>query len=578
MKHVNLFTNNVIYTINKHNLLSDYDLIEFKINGSKTEKDFAQAWNFLKKSIEVFSYYKVNEYIYLFTRKREIFNFNQENLEKNECDVKLIDTQSVDKISSYILLNILLGLYGTSGNMFSIGNFQNGCYLIHEIKSNKVITLKFSINKSNLIFMNVATFSKIKCTNKNANKFIFYCIESSKLIRVTNPLQTEKELYVLKNSGKKSTINFMNFEKDFLNSKVGYLAELLQRINFKFSNYLSIKLKEETFIEYELKITKEKKVQELKENIKNCLLKYKKINLIDYERKLNVELKEKFILLINDYFDNKLQGQFVEVIDINIPTFIFLDEKDDYKKDDPYLDLKKENKFTQIISYPLMKHIIENKAIFEALLKELTIKSEILEKNFYLSKKWKNFYDYEFFIQLDSKEQNKFKKIIIEKNEINFSNLNLFDQLKINKLIEFKNTQENIELIAFKDDDYFIVTRTNEFILPDTTKCLEIYNNFINNNETPRLRRKEYKNFTTGGSGINYKLDKNCLTYFSTLNTKNLNVKIARSNIIRKVYFNDSAKFEHINFLDSLDEYFVRNKEISVLPFFVKYLNEYLKM
>lgn len=149
-----------------------------------------------------------------------------------------------------------------------------------------------------------------------------------------------------------------------------------------------------------------------------------------------------------------------------------------------------------------MKHILENKAIFEALLKELTIKSEILEKNFYLSKKWKNFYDYEFFMQLDSKEQNKFKKIIIEKNEISFSNLNLFDQLKINKLTEFKNSQENIELIAFKDDDYFIVTRTNEFILPDPTKCLEIYNNFIDKNETPRLRRKEYKKFTTGGSGI----------------------------------------------------------------------------
>lgn len=578
MININHFTNKVKYTVNKHNILKDYDLIDFKINSSKTEKEFAQIWTLLKNSIEVISYYKSAANIYLLTQKREIYKVNQDDLENINCDMKLINEQSINKISPIILINILLGLNGTTGNMFSIGNFQNGCYLIHEIKANKVVTVKFSINKNDLIFINVVTFSKMKCTKKNSNKYIFYCIESNKLIRVTNPLELERDLYILKNTGKKSSIDFMNFEKEFLKSKVGYLAWFLERINARFSNYLSLKLEQESFIEYELKMNKEKKVQELKENIKNGLLKYKKINLVDYERKLNEEFKRELLLKFKDYFQNDLEVEFVDIIDKSIPTFIFLDEKDNYEKNDPYLDLKKENKLSQVISYTISKKIVQDKTIFEALIKELAIKNEIYQKNFYLSEKWESYYNYEFFLQIKEKEENTFKKIIIEKNQISFSNLNLFDQLKINKIIDLKNNHENIELIAFKNDDYFIVTRTKEFILPDTTKCLEVYNEFIKNDDTPRLRRKDYKNFTSGGSGINYKLDKNSLTYFTTLNTKNLNVKISRANIIRKVYFNDSAKFDCINFLDSLDEYFIRNKELTVLPFIVKYLNEYLKM
>ena len=106
---------------------------------------------------------------------------------------------------------------------------------------------------------------------------------------------------------------------------------------------------------------------------------------------------------------------------------------------------------------------------------------------------------------------------------------------------------------------------------------MRIYNKFIENKDSPRLRRNEYKKFTTAGSGINYHVDNNCLTYFSSTSIDNLKRSTTKANIIRKVYFSDK-NFDFIAYLNSLDEYFVRNKELRVLPFILKYLREFLKI
>ena len=168
------------------------------------------------------------------------------------------------------------------------------------------------------------------------------------------------------------------------------------------------------------------------------------------------------------------------------------------------------------------------------------------------------------------------EKIIIDSN-INSTKIDIFDSFKINGIQEIKDNLKNVELIAFKNDDYFVVTRTSEFILPNIKESLNIYNKFIKNKDRPRLRRNEYKEFTTAGSGINYNIKDNCLTYFSSTSIENLKINTAKANIVRKVYFSNK-NFDYISYLDSLDEYFVRYKELTVLPFILKYLREFLKI
>lgn len=581
----NYWTNKVDYKINGSELLKDYDLIKIEIpkNKNKLEADYGKIWNLLKKNIDVLAYYKSAFHIYLLTEKREIYKLeDNDDLEKLNCDIKLVDNQNINKISPYFLINILLGLYGTSGNMFTLGNFQNGCFVIHKIEKSKVITLKFSVDKNSLLSLNVSTFTKMKCTKSNSNKYIFYCIEGNRLIRVINPLDTNSDLFVQKNSYKKSSINFINYEDDFLNSKVGYLGLFLEGINNRLSKYLTFELKEESFIQHETYLNKEKRVKELTKVIKEAFSKNKYIQLVDYENKLSNEYKVELISKIENFFDKKIQATFVDKINHHIPTYIFLNEKSEYENNtDPYLNLKRKYKLTQVISYKNCKTILnENNILFEAILKELLIKNEICKSSFYLSSKWKSFKDYEIFIKINCKnepEDSCWEKIIID-NSINLVNIDLFDRFKLNRIIqELKDNFENVEFIAFKNDDYFAITRTNEFILPNVKESLKIYNKFIENKDRPRLRRNEYKKFTTAGSGINYHVDNNCLTYFSSTSIDNLKRSTTKANIVRKVYFSDK-NFDCIAYLDSLDEYFVRNKELTVLPFILKYLREFLKI
>ncbi|MGJ0303732.1 hypothetical protein NG774_10390 [Aliarcobacter cryaerophilus] len=580
----NYWTNKVDYKINGSEILKDYDLIKIEIpkNKNKLEADYSKIWNLLKKNINVLAYYKSVFHIYLLTEKREIYKLeDNDDLEKLNCDIKLVDNQNINKISPYFLINILLVLYGTSGNMFTLGNFQNGCFVIHKIEKSKVITLKFSVDKNSLLSLNVSTFTKIKCTKFNSNKYIFYCLEGNRLIRVINPLDTSSDLFIQKSSYKKSSINFINYEDDFLNSKVGYLGLFLEGINNRLSKYLTFELKEEIFIQHETYLNKGKRVKELTKLIKEAFLKNKYIQLFDYENKLSNEYKVEIISKIDNFFDKKIEAMFVDKINHHIPTFIFLHEKSEYENNnDPYLDLKKRYKLTQVISYKNCKTILnENNILFEAILKELLIKNEICKSSFYLSSKWKSFKDFEFFVPIDCKNDSEdtcWEKIIID-NNINIVNIDLFDRFKINRIQELKDNLENIEFIAFKNDDYFAITRTNEFILPNIKESLKIYNKFIENKDSPRLRRNEYKKFTTAGSGINYHVDNNCLTYFSSTSIDNLKRSTTKANIIRKVYFSDK-NFDCIAYLNSLDEYFVRNKELTVLPFILKYLREFLKI
>ena len=581
----NYWTNKVDYKINGSELLKDYDLIKIEIpkNKNKLEADYGKIWNLLKKNIDVLAYYKSVFHIYLLTEKREIYKLeDNDDLEKLNCDIKLVDNQNINKISPYFLINILLGLYGTSGNMFTLGNFQNGFFVIDKIEKSKVITLKFSVDKNSLLSLNVSTFTKIKCTKSNSNKYIFYCIEGNRLIRVVNPLDTNSDLFVQKNSYKKSSINFINYEDDFLNSKVGYLGLFLEGINNRLSKYLTFELKEETFIQYETYLNKEKRVKEVTKVMKEAFSKNKYIQLVDYENKLSNEYKVELISKIENFFDKKIQATFVDKINHRIPTYIFLNEKSEYENNtDPYLNLKRKYKLTQVISYKNCKTILnENNILFEAILKELLIKNEICKSSFYLSSKWKSFKDYEIFIKINCKnepEDSCWEKIIID-NSINLVNIDLFDRFKLNRIIqELKDNFENVEFIALKNDDYFAITRTNEFILPNVKESLKIYNKFIENKEIPRLRRNEYKKITTAGSGINYHVDNNCLTYFSSTSIDNLKRSTTKANIVRKVYFSDK-NFDCIAYLDSLDEYFVRNKELTVLPFILKYLREFLKI
>ena len=63
--------------------------------------------------------------------------------------------------------------------------------------------------------------------------------------------------------------------------------------------------------------------------------------MLDYEKKLSDKFKNELVLKINNFFNTKIEAIFVDKVDKNNPTFIFLNEKSEYEiNNDPYLNLK----------------------------------------------------------------------------------------------------------------------------------------------------------------------------------------------------------------------------------------------
>lgn len=332
---------------------------------------------------------------------------------------------------------------------------------------------------------------------------------------------------------------------------------------------MNIQFKKETFVEYETFGTKVQRVGLLKNKICEILESKRTIYLSDYENLLDDKIKKNVEKSIKEYFINEIDIRFIQKLDSNVPSLVFIKDKEDYKDgNDPYNELKVKYKKSQIVKYSLLNKILEekpeNRLYLQVILKELIIKLEIIENNFLLSNKLYDFLGYQFFLpNIDS-----WDKIVFTENGFKKEDFTILDGINIEILDINKSI---IELIAFKGNEYFAIEKTDIKILSDVLKTYEI------NKTGESIKRKIYQKYTLAGKGIHYKLEDGYFEYFSATNTENLAQSVSKANNIRKVYSNNK-NFDYDVFFSSMDEYYIRNKEFTVLPIVVKYLNEYMEL
>ncbi len=573
METKKIYTNKIDCTLNFASILSDYEIIELKNTNFNEKIPYSKLWEQVKKDISVISYYNYGNSIYLLCKKDEINKLDQDRLDNFSVVANLVNSLTIKKIKKHVILNILIGLFGTNQSFFSIGEFQNGYYLIHKKYNNKIVCLRFSVNKDLLLILNVTTFSKSKFDKKSKKAKKYFVIEGNKLSRVINAQEVKEDLFIKGNRFKsKNKIDYYDFQENFLNSKVGYIAKFVELINKQLKNYLSFNLTKEEFKVFESGKDKKHKLLELKNNIKKCFKNYNQLNIIDYENKLNNDFKKDLVNRLENYFGSSIEIILKKEVDKTTPSIVFISSKEDYNDTniDPYEFIKKENRLTQIVNYGNKMQ----QTVLEAVLKELVIKIEIATSKPYLTNKWEDFRDYAFFFRIKTDENFIYIKLILNNLEIKEQKLSLLEEIKLKSIIEKVPYESDVELIALKDNDYFIISKTRKFILPNFDKCLDIYNDFIYKNEKPRLRRVIYRNDTLNGlAGINYLKDDYYIEYYSA-NVLNPDTKLPKGVVVRRVDFSNKD-FDIDIILNSLNEYFIKNKEFTVLPFILKYLKEF---
>lgn len=150
-------------------------------------------------------------------------NFNPEKL-----NFKKLSNYDINRLSKHILLNLFINYFCIENGFFTAEEFKDSCFKIvkpKEIneKTKQIVTLKFSAGRDLLLFPKVVTFSKANAKDKGPK----YVIENIDRLRRLSDTKTDKSIFVKKSLGK-NRVNFMNFQDEFYDTKIGQLIKFLE--------------------------------------------------------------------------------------------------------------------------------------------------------------------------------------------------------------------------------------------------------------------------------------------------------------------------------------------------------------
>ncbi|WP_249981344.1 hypothetical protein [Polaribacter sp. Z022] len=473
-------------------------------------------------------------------------------------------------------------------------------------------------------------FSKRKL--KEYPKYTF--VHSTNTLKRVLPSESIKgeNLYILKQTSKKGSLEknnipFLDFSNlnEFKNSKIGMLSDISNSIKEKLSNYLSIDFKSSdtnsvirhsnTFDYSKLNKDiflfdgiKEENSNEHLENVKKemeNIIPKSKIELSKKENKTGYNVK----LIHNKSFYQK------------------------YEQKDPY---KPSNSIQHITSEDFKQN---SKASIKAIIKELVIKNDINNKKISIidwskynyNNKWifgiKNNVDF-YFLTIEPNGVLSFEKFESD----------LFNQNEYDELCSIYDNDSNIEFII-KDDieNINIIKRTNNFTIPEFEKlndtlikenskisikkdlALSLMNEVFENEKVKEFENKikQIENWNkknllncfknrndkkifvekvkeeTGEVLKSYFRDKSRYEildsqldihsfkenernyYFVGIKGKGIQQSVSRASVIREIETFGKSEYIFDKLLPLMNVDFVRNGDLTVLPFPIKYLREW---
>jgi len=496
-------------------------------------------------------------------------------------------------------------------------------------------------NKGKILFkLNAKNFIKKTTNSKYVEKRNKYKEINSILIRVKKG-ENPKEYFVKQkeiDGYKRSSVDYLrtNWTKKY-ETKFYTLIRFFRDINKNLKKYISVELDELSFENFKLERTHKKRTEEIDTLIKEKLSSEKYGLVIEDFVKDN--RSQKFIyevrkIIEKDYNSIVTLGK----IKNSKSLFNLIITESVKEENDPYKDIKLLSKPTQNI---LLKNLEKTTTVLPVLLKELVIKQDIFNKKLsipnYQQSKRMSFYYFE-----KDKEKYLIYKMIIENKKIELNEVihsqSLFEKDEKNHIQKmlFLSSQNNIEpklIIENEYGDINFIYKTNYFVIPNIEHIkneynelekpyYKSYNDLLKLDDVPSDRENEYlefletikkrdkvnlrteikklkvKNYLADKFNVN--LDKNLnrsrkkntvldvltgIKYskideknaYYVVGTKEIGSSFSRTNIIRKI---EAIKGKLLleDLLIMMDEYFIKNKELTVLPYPLKYLREFVEI
>lgn len=504
-----------------------------------------------------------------------------------------ISSVNAKTIGQRILVSLLLNALGSFENeMLRLNNITGHFYCFNpnwikrNIRNNesrilKIPCLEFSITNDMRLAIFVRTFTsellknQIVFSRRKFEQYPKYVLESNNTLRRKLNGDTATCFIMRQTKSDKTEIPFMDIQnlERFDSSKMGVVANIVSRFNKKY--YGMCNLQFEAINDYITAICSKALIKENSLAVQTAL-QYRKIKIIDYigddySKTFCEEIQEK---LKEKYGVKATIGKRISKDSLN---FCILHNAVYYSdNNDPYL-----KEYTDVaVQHITLEDFMGNaNAAITTIIHEILIKQDIVDKQFSLfdwnKTTFKADITFGMCTRINDVERYFFMTI---KPDGSFAfeekKLDLFKMDDYTDCVNiFLDNSDVAGIVKYSNGDINIIRDTSWFTIPE----IEIIRSELSKGNT-YLRGKE-KRKELFSSIVDVKLfekDDNKY-YFSGIIGEGMRTNVNSAANIRKIEGYQNSKVRFDDMLQLMSVTFVRNGQLTVLPFPFKYLREYIR-
>ena len=528
------------------------------------------------------------------SNKVKLKNALQKCDEKTTVSFSQIKWETVDE--PVILQLLINGLGSVENEILRFNNLTGHLYCFHPewIRRGrqgatdciwKVPCLEVKISKENMLSLSVRTFTsvslkkKISFTKKRFEDYPQYVFSDRNTLRRKLKIDTEPAFILRQTDNAKTEIPFLDIQNlsKFRQSKMGVLHNLLQEFNQKYSGLCSVELA--SFVEEDCIDHKRKDDRVQAEAIRRYL-QTQNIRIVDminddYSEACCKSMEE---MLNVQYGISSTVGKRPNKNALNIALIhnaeYYIDNEDPYNAYGEYV----------IQHITLEDFHWDSKFAMDSVIHELIIKQDIQGGRISLFD-WKagGFSKLSFGLKecIDDIDRYFFMDInpdgtfSFSEQELDLFNLNDYYRC-VSAFEDAKTNGDNvIGLIRLENGNMNLIKDTDWITIPEIDT---IYGELQSGNN--KLRGKESRsNFLAASIDIkSFRIpDRKGVFYFVGDIGEGMRYTVQRAANIRNVVSYDNSSEMFIDLLPLMDVGFVRNGQLTVMPFPFKYLREYVR-
>ncbi len=584
------FTNKLNYKINHGLIDKRYAII--KIESSAKMKPSLLFLDDVLEDNMVLSvcYTEFNEVFVLMENEQSaLYRLVAVLSEYEDLSLKRVPSEA---IRDYVLIQLFINSLARSRiSSFSYNNLSGHLYIIADPETNnknQIKTVEVKIDKECCLQTLVRTFTSRKLEKyiefkkgKSFSSYPQFALEGKRhLKRIVKP---ERESYILRQTrNKKSEIKFLDFQslEKFNRSKCGIIQNVIEQFSARYKELIDLgfaEIMKPITIEHKSAMTKYEK-RKLSE-----IFKETPVRIVDYVgNELSSDLSN---MLVNLFLEESAEVKQSKYLKKNCYNVCVVHEKEKYQEgEDPHRKIEESGPNQCITietyaSYASKNEVYDSlKNVRNTIIHELLIKDDIRKRTISTYNWTENGYrgNWKFIEKITENNVSKFCCMDVEPDgtfEISVNDYNLFNMAEYAKYEDaFQMNKDTIAIVEDPDGNINSIVDTNQFTVPNLNGIkqeLIARNNKLKNKE----KREE---LLTSMIDINSYGDGDGINYYVGTAQDMLQYTSNNAVLIRKVDPAPGSSLVFGELLPLMNVMFVKNGQLTVIPFPFKYIREYM--